>query len=326
MSNYIHVLKRLESERRAPSETRTQGATTTVAGAAPALVTAPAATPVPTDESVAEPASAAVAPATHPAVALRAMPSTQSRPSERGAAGTPALDGERTTEPAADAADAPAARRDIDWTPPHRPLDPRRALSDAALKGIAGLLDNIRVLSAGHTTRTVVFAGASKSEPVGLVTAGLAAHAERQGMAVFTAELTKSDGRSFLVPRPSPGAAARFGAADALEIDLDGGAAPSDLNAWVERVAPDAQLVIVAGPPLANSIDTALLACASDGLVIVAESEVTDRNALQLAAERARIAGCRTLGVVMHGTQERMPAWMRRLMGNPTTNDAPRED
>jgi len=119
--------------------------------------------------------------------------------------------------------------------------------------------------------------------------------------------------------------AAGNGTDDALEIDLDGGAAPSDLNAWIERVAPDAQLVIVAGPPLANSIDTALLACASDGLVIVAESEVTDRNALQLAAERARIAGCRTLGVVMHGTQERMPVWMRRLMGSPT-NDAPRED
>jgi hypothetical protein len=324
MSNYIHVLKRLESERRAPPGTRTPVAA--VPAAAPAIVASPAAAPVPAESDAADAASAPVAPATHPAVALRAMPSTQGRTSERSAAGAPVLDRERTPEPAADAGHAPAERRDVDGTPPRRPLDPRRTLSDEALKGIAALLDNIRVLAVGRTTRTVVFAGASKSEPVALVTAGLAAHAERQGMTVFTAELTKSDGRSFLAPRPSAAAGTRTGADDALEIDLDGGAAPSDLNAWIERVAPDAQLVIVAGPPLANSIDTALLACASDGLVIVAESEVTDRNALQLAAERARIAGCRTLGVVMHGTQERMPAWMRRLMGSPTTNDAPREN
>jgi hypothetical protein len=35
-----------------------------------------------------------------------------------------------------------------------------------------------------------------------------------------------------------------------------------------------------------------------------------------LAAERARIAGCKTLGVVMHGTKDRMPGWIRRLLGD----------
>jgi hypothetical protein len=45
---------------------------------------------------------------------------------------------------------------------------------------------------------------------------------------------------------------------------------------------------------------------------------VTERAALQVAAERARIAGCKTLGVVMHGTKDRMPGWLRRLIGDPS--------
>jgi Mrp family chromosome partitioning ATPase len=56
-----------------------------------------------------------------------------------------------------------------------------------------------------------------------------------------------------------------------------------------------------------------LLARACDGLVIVAQSEVTHREALQLAAERARVVGCRTLGVVMHATKAPIPRWMRRV-------------
>jgi hypothetical protein len=116
--------------------------------------------------------------------------------------------------------------------------------------------------------------------------------------------------------------AAHDPATTAHAVDLDAGLTPDALGAWIDRVAPHSDLVIVTGPPLATSIDAALLACACDGLVIVAESEVTERAALQVAAERARIAGCKTLGVVMHGAKDRMPGWLRRLMGDRSQRHA----
>jgi Mrp family chromosome partitioning ATPase len=110
-----------------------------------------------------------------------------------------------------------------------------------------------------------------------------------------------------------------------LKVDLDAGPSGDALNDWAERIAPANDLVVITGPPLANSIDAALLACACDGLVIVAESEITDRKALHIAAERARIAGCRTLGVVMHGTKDHLPKWIRRIVGDPAETHV-RED
>ena len=95
---------------------------------------------------------------------------------------------------------------------------------------------------------------------------------------------------------------------------------------WIARIAPQDELIVITGPPLAASVDAALLACACEGLVIVAESEVTERAALQIAADRARIAGCRTLGVVMHRTKDRLPGWVRRMVGDYPEPHLPRED
>jgi Mrp family chromosome partitioning ATPase len=127
------------------------------------------------------------------------------------------------------------------------------------------------------------------------------------------AELTGRGGRSLLAPFAT--ASNPDTTIPGLSIDLDTGLTTDQLHAWVGRAAPGVDLVVLIGPPLAASIDAALLASACDGLVIVAESEKTERAALQTAAERARATGCRTLGVVMHGTKEQLPGWMRRLMG-----------
>jgi Mrp family chromosome partitioning ATPase len=143
------------------------------------------------------------------------------------------------------------------------------------------------------------------------VSDGLARHAERHGMSAFVAELVAGANGPTLVPR-----AAAEGARETFAVDLNGGAAPGELSGWLERAAAGSDLVLLEGPPLAQSIDAALLACACDGLVIVADAEVTPRAALHVAAERAQIAGCRTFGVVMTGTKDRTPTWMRRLLGN----------
>jgi Mrp family chromosome partitioning ATPase len=182
-----------------------------------------------------------------------------------------------------------------------------------AVGGVAALFENLRVLATRRATRTVVFAGASVGTGVDLVATALASHAARSGSRVFVAELAGRGGRSLLAPFAT--ASNPDANVPGLAVDLDAGLSADQLHAWIGRAAPSVDLVVLIGPPLASSIDAALLAGACDGLVIVAESEKTERVALQTAAERARATGCRTLGVVMHGTKDQLPRWMRRLMG-----------
>ena len=154
----------------------------------------------------------------------------------------------------------------------------------------------------------VVFCGASTAEAVTTLAQDLAQHAERSGMTTFVGSLFRSSAGTIVSATNDP--------ATAQSVDLDAGLKAETFSTRIDRVAPDSDLVVVTGPPLATSIDAALLACACDGLVIVAESEVTERAALHVAAERARIAGCKTLGVVMHGSKDRLPGWIRRIVGD----------
>jgi len=266
--------------------------------AAPTLSTAPPAAHAKPAPPVAAPATVAPAAAPSSGVTTRPLRAVHSAPA--------------TPHPAPTApSDASAPATPIELKPPVR--RPAASLSAEGQRGIATLFDNIRALASGRATRVLVFAGAAATDSVWAVTEGLARHAQRHGMRVFVAELTRTGGGPMLVSRmPSP--------PQPLTIDLDGGAAPGELNAWVNDAAGDSDLVVLEAPPLADSIDAALLACACDGLVIVADTEVTPRGALHIAAERAQIAGCRTLGVVMNGTRERLPIWMRRLFG--TDGDA----
>jgi hypothetical protein len=342
MSNYFQVLKRIEQDRSnramaaegaaaqrdrseedaasssdaaavvgpaaaappvaAPPVNTVQPAAHATHTAAPTLNTAPpAAHAKPAPPVAATPAApATVAPATAPSSSVTTRPL-------RAVHSAPATPHPAPTAPS----DASAPAAPIELKPPVR--RPAASLSAEGQRGIATLFDNIRALASGRATRALVFAGAAATDSVWAVTEGLARHAQRHGMRVFVAELTRTGGGAMLVSRmPSP--------PQPLTIGLDGGAAPGELNAWVNDAAGDSDLVVLEAPPLADSIDAALLACACDGLVIVADTEVTPRGALHIAAERAQIAGCRTLGVVMNGTRERLPIWMRRLFG--TDGDA----
>jgi hypothetical protein len=183
-------------------------------------------------------------------------------------------------------------------------------------------LDKIRTLAGEHPTRTVVFCGASTAEAVANLADALATHATRTGLNAFVGTLVRTTTGTFITAAPG-GATSE---AQQLSVDLDGGAPIMGLRHWVEQIAPTTDLAVITGPPLATSLDAALLACACDGLVIVAESEKTERAALQIAAERARIAGCHTLGVVMHGAKDRVPGWIRRLVGDRPEPHLARED
>lgn len=344
MSNYINVLRRLERERRAPEPLPVAPAPVMPAETTVQTVSAPAVVPTPAIADVPPPPTAPVArtviplpsatpsPGAAPVVAPSVAPAPVVAPSRAEA---PAARVEPpTTRVEAPAArveapaariEAPAARIEPPAVPtppvaPRQPVDTRRARAFAphAHPGIATLLENIRMLSGQRAGRIVVLCGASTAEPVAPLAAQLVAHAEAGGMRAVVGTLLRTASGNVLLPSSGDDAAA-------MRVDLDAGVAPNELSAWAQRIAPANDLVVLTGPPLASSIDAALLACACDGLVIVAESEVTDRTALQTAAERARIAGCRTLGVVMHGTKDRLPGWIRRIVGEPSETSA-RED
>ncbi|MFQ5667102.1 MAG: hypothetical protein ACE5I7_11800 [Candidatus Binatia bacterium] len=156
--------------------------------------------------------------------------------------------------------------------------------------------------------------GASGIEPVEAVTAGFAAHIEGLGLDVLRAELATWNGRPILRRRTCE-ADALPSAGDPLPLDLGVPAAQVELTDWLEGATRTADVTIIEAPSLSESVDAALLARACSGLVIVAQTAVTRRDTLELAAERARQVGCRTFGVVMYGSEKRVPAWVRHLLG-----------
>jgi hypothetical protein len=191
---------------------------------------------------------------------------------------------------------------------------PAAPLSPLAVTAYGTLFDNLRALANGRPIRVLVFASVSVEESPRPVITGLAAEALRLGRRVVIAALTESAGRSLLQRRPCESDQAT-GAGDALPLDFSRPDWQAAFEHWACDAAADADLVIIEGRPLGQSIDAALLARACDGLVLVARTEVTPRQTLQAAAERARAVGCRTLGVVMHGPTSWMPAWLRRATG-----------
>jgi hypothetical protein len=324
MSNYINVLRRLERERRVPDSAPLPVAPAPIVPApvvqAPVVPTpvvappeAPAVEPVVarTPLTPARPAApAVVTPTAPPPVAPTELRETA--PAARTVIPLPTA-----PPPPVEAPAAPIAPAAVEPPVARVPPDTRRerAFATEAHPGIAALLESIRLIANGRDRRVVVFCGASTAEAVNTLAQDLAQHADRSGMRSFVGSLFRSAAGTIV-------AAAHDPATTAQAVDLDAGLTPEGFATWLDRVAPASDLVIVTGPPLATSIDAALLACACDGLVIVAESEVTERAALQVAAERARIAGCKTLGVVMHGTKDRMPGWLRRMLGDRSERHA----
>ena len=320
MSNYINVLRRLERERRvtpasapvplpnAPSVRRAEPEVT-VANVVPVRVSNPAPASI-------DPPPVAAAP--RPVVALPTAPALPPEPAPVSPVVAPAS----VAAPAPVAAPASMPAPVAHETPSARRFEHvrSRALASTAHPGIASLLDNIRLLATGRAVRIVVFAGASTVEAVDALAGGLAEHANANGMKAIVAALTGTAGRSYVTPVTG------FDDRSALEVELDTKVSPSQLHDWLGKTSPGSELLVICAPPLATSIDGALLACACDGLVIVAESEVTERAALQTAAERARVTGCRTLGVVMHGAKNRIPAWIRKLAGDTSGSPSVRED
>jgi hypothetical protein len=208
---------------------------------------------------------------------------------------------------------APVARREPAPTVTARlPAVAQPRVGSSALEEFGALFDALELFAKGHDRCTVVFAPVSRRESIGRLMAGLAAHAEQRRRRAFLAELRAAADRSTLSPR----SASRAGDESAAPIEVDtarDGAGPL-LRDWLDAQAGDATFVFVEAPPLSESQDAIVLASACDGIVLVAESEITDRATLQGAAERVRSGDCSTLGIAVIGSSDPMPSWLRRLL------------
>lgn len=176
----------------------------------------------------------------------------------------------------------------------------------AALDGSDSLFDRLWALAVDGLG-TVVIAGAVPTRSVAAVASSLAYQAERRGLSLLRAEVREPVGRTALLRPLGRGTASPL----KLEVQEDAGA--EQLRRW--RAEAQADILIVEAQPLSTGADAALVARVTDGLVLVAESLVTDRAALAESTERARSTGCRLLGVVLDRTRDHSPRWLDRLIG-----------
>jgi len=191
-----------------------------------------------------------------------------------------------------------------------------RAASDT-FEEFGALFDALELFAKGRDRCVIAFAPVSRRESIGRLMAGLAAHAEQRRHRAFLAELRTNGARSTLIPRA--GSKDAHEAVQPIDVDPTREDAAAQLRDWLDLRARDATLVFVEAPPLRDPQDALLLASACDGIVIVAEADITDRAALQVAAERVRNGDCETLGIAMIGSSDPMPPWMRRLLAPART-------
>jgi hypothetical protein len=195
-------------------------------------------------------------------------------------------------------------------------LTVRKPRAAVPLKGVDTLFNNLEALTLGKRPLTLVLAGAAASDAVGALAVSLGAYAQEHGHAAVVAELQNTTEGPVVVRRRLRAAhLVSQGSDDRLPIDLHGGTSRELLARWREEASPGAEIMFVIGPPLAESVDSALLASQCDGLIIVAVQEHTSRADLTAAAERARLTQSPTLGVVVDAGRDRRPAWVRRLLG-----------
>lgn len=174
-------------------------------------------------------------------------------------------------------------------------------------QGIDLLFERLRALPRRDVARTVVVTGVESRDRARAVAAALVRCAQGHGMPALLVTMCTAPAGPALVPDDAAGPV----------LVLDGTAAADarrPLDAWLSAHAAPTGLVVVDAPPLTDDGEAALVGAACDGLLVIAETLVTDRTALEHGVERARLAGARVLGAVcVH--RRPAPRWLARLSG-----------
>ncbi len=226
----------------------------------------------------------------------------------------PATNARQPADPATRQQPSPVAE-----TRPRAPQTPAPvARTSDGRDAFVAIFDNLRASAHEHKLTSVVVAPVSASTAIVEVSKGLGSEAYRHNLQVAVAELTEDSGEVALKERARLVTQANAGRADersisSVSFSLAGGPAPAELENWLAACASDNDLIIVEGPALETSIDSALVAKACDGLVLVVEPNVTTYEDLTAAVTKSKQAGCKVLGLVMNGTEE-LPTWVRHIL------------
>ncbi len=255
----------------------------------------------------------------------RSTPSGPSRTTRgRKAAAARRPVGQRTAPVEAKAVAVADAREQAATTQPAQPERSRRSLTRPSDRNdsFARAFDNLRAIAAGGQLCSVVIAAASATETVDPVVDGLAEEACRHQLQTLTAAFSESKGQYVLSERllygsePTTGKAATPTENPAISFHLGTSDLPAALTAWLDGAREAHDLLLLHGPALGHSVDAALIARATDGLVLVVEPGVTGQQDLSNAVERARSVGCKILGLVAAGARDDLPRWMRQIVGS----------
>ena len=199
------------------------------------------------------------------------------------------------------------------------------------LKGYAGLAERLLVRANGTPLRTLVFAGCAGGEGSTSVVLEFAESLAGTGMDVLlvdadfrTSGLTsgidadgadllevvrgrqtpqaKEWGRGKLTIVPSP---------RAEQADKDRFFRSKEFATWLDAQRSVHDYILLDSPPLLHYADGNLMARLCDGVVIVVQSESTDRDALIRARQHIEDAGANVIGVVMNRVRNRVPPFLR---------------
>ncbi len=182
----------------------------------------------------------------------------------------------------------------------------------------ATLLDAMRTASGHSQTPSIVVAGIATAASGLAVIEGIADQAALRGVRLQIGDVVITQTHRMLSLRGGDGAASGSDPESemrdtSLPLELTASAAQEALKNWFVTAGTGFDLLIVAAPPILNSVDALLVARACDGLVLVAEPLTTQREEFEIAVERARASGCQVLGLVMNENREWLPRFLGRL-------------
>ena len=185
----------------------------------------------------------------------------------------------------------------------------------------SSLLDSLRAVPSDTKVPCVVLAGVSRRSPSRRVLKGLLTQAENQAIRLLTLEMAFDGGRRHLKEMSLetleqsqqillPG---QSNSDDSPRFTQRSTASGSQVEQWLQRIDSEFDLALIQAPPLRDSVEAALLARETDGLMLIAENLVDSHVDLVKATEKARDAGCALRGVVLVGSKEWLPSWLGRL-------------
>ncbi len=186
----------------------------------------------------------------------------------------------------------------------------------------ATLLDAMRTVAGTSQAPCIVVAGIASAASGQAVIEGVTDQAALRGVRLRIGDVSVTQSQRTLSIRDDRSAVID----ESLSLELAAPSAQEALKTWFVTASSGFDLLIVAAPPILSSVDALLVARACDGLVLVAEPLVTQREEFEIAVERARASGCRVLGLVMHESREWLPRFLGRLFSSYPRSIRPKTD